>query len=77
MCLSQNSILIAYKRQGTASAVPQKQQYGTWLYSIFDSSVYRNYEVKWLFPQEKATFDTLVLKSCPDASSFPDDEFGM
>jgi hypothetical protein len=29
-------------------------------YSIFDSSLYRNLEAKWLFPQEKATLLDLV-----------------
>jgi hypothetical protein len=30
-------------------------------YSIFDSGVYRIHGLKWLFPQEKATFDALVM----------------
>jgi hypothetical protein len=30
-------------------------------YSIFDSGVYRIHAPKWLFPQEKATFDALVM----------------
>jgi hypothetical protein len=32
-------------------------------YSIFDSGVYRIDEAKWLFPQEKATFDALVMST--------------
>jgi hypothetical protein len=32
-------------------------------YSIFDSGVYRILAVKWLFPQEKATFDALVMST--------------
>jgi hypothetical protein len=30
-------------------------------YSIFDSGVYRIHGLKWLFPQEKGTFDALVM----------------
>jgi hypothetical protein len=32
-------------------------------YSIFDSGVYRILAVKWLFTQEKATFDALVMST--------------
>jgi hypothetical protein len=32
-------------------------------YSIFASGVYRILAVKWLFPQEKATFDALVMST--------------
>jgi len=32
-------------------------------YNIFDSGVYRILAVKWLFPQEKATFDALVMST--------------
>jgi len=32
-------------------------------YSIFDSGIYRIHAVKWLFPQEKATFDALVMST--------------
>jgi hypothetical protein len=35
--------------------------YKTRLYGIFDSGVYRIHDLKWLFPQEKATFDALVM----------------
>jgi hypothetical protein len=30
-------------------------------YSIFDSGLYRIHGLKWIFPQEKATFDALVM----------------
>jgi hypothetical protein len=32
-------------------------------YSIFDSGVYRILAVRWLFPQEKATFDALAMST--------------
>jgi hypothetical protein len=32
-------------------------------YCIFDSGVYRILAVKWLFPQENATFDALVMST--------------
>jgi hypothetical protein len=32
-------------------------------YSIFDSGVYRIHAAKWLFYQEKATFDALVMST--------------
>jgi len=33
------------------------------LYSIFDSGVYRIHAEKWLFPQEKATIDSLLMST--------------
>jgi hypothetical protein len=30
-------------------------------YSIFTSTLYRNRDVEWLFPQEKATFHTVAM----------------
>jgi hypothetical protein len=30
-------------------------------YSVFDSALYRKRIAKWLFPQEKATFDALPM----------------
>ena len=32
-------------------------------YSIFDSAVYRIQGAKWLFPQEKATFQDLEMSA--------------
>jgi hypothetical protein len=32
-------------------------------YSIFDSGVYRIHAEKWLFPQKKATFDSLLMST--------------
>ena len=33
-------------------------------YSVFDSSAYRNWDVEWLFPQEKATLLDLQRSTC-------------
>jgi hypothetical protein len=33
-------------------------------YSIFDSALYRNHAAEWLFPQEKATFDAVLMSKC-------------
>jgi hypothetical protein len=32
-------------------------------YSVFDSALYRKHTVKWLFPQEKATFDAISMST--------------
>jgi hypothetical protein len=32
-------------------------------YSVFDSALYRKYTAKWLFPQEKATFDAISMST--------------
>jgi hypothetical protein len=41
----------------------QRREPGHPVYSIFDSGVYRIQTAKWLFPQEKATFDALVMST--------------
>jgi hypothetical protein len=50
--------VLSHLNDKSKDVVPRRPQSGVPIqicYSIFDSALYRNLDLKWLFPQEKAT----------------------